>query len=96
MVAHIFWTSLALKDLSDIREYIQKDNPRAGRQEAGKIKSSVERLKSFPLSGRPSPDILGVREVVKNPYRIFYRVRSKNIEILRIYHEKRNLTGIAL
>lgn len=89
MAAHIFWTPLALKDLSNIREYIQKDNPRASKKEAGKIKVSVERLKRFPLSGRPSPDILGVREIVKNPYRIFYRVRSKNVEILRIYHDKR-------
>ena len=90
MAVHIFWTPLALKDLSGIREYIQKDNPRASKKEAAKIKVSVERLKRFPLSGRSSPDILGVREIIKNPYRIFYRVGSKNIEILEINHEKRN------
>lgn len=87
----IQWTSLALKDLSNIKVYIQKDKPIAAKQEAGRIKKSLERLARFPESGRKSLDILGVREVISGNYRIFYQIRNSKIEILRIYHGKRNI-----
>ncbi len=89
MIRKIQWTSLALKDLSEIKEYIQKDKPIAARQEAGKIRKSVERLARFPESGRKSLDIPGVREIVSGNYKIFYRVKNQKIAILRIYHGKR-------
>lgn len=89
MARKIRWTSLALKDLLEIKEFIQRDNPPAAKREARRIKRSVERLARFPESGRKSPDIPSVREVIAGNYRIFYRTHLSQVEILRIYHGKR-------
>lgn len=85
------WTSLALQDLLEIKHYIQRDNPKAAKNEARKIKRSVERLERFPESGKKSEDIPSVREVISGNYRVFYQLHSSQVEILRVFHGKRRL-----
>lgn len=91
MALRIRWTSLALKDLLEVKEYIRRDNPQAAKRTALKIKKSVERLARFPESGKKSEDIPLVREVVSGNYRIFYRLHALRVEILRVYHGKRSV-----
>lgn len=86
----IQWTSLALKDLLSIKEYIRRDKPIAAKQEAQKIKKSVERLSRFPQSGRKVDRIPGIREVIIGNYCIFYRIHLSKIEILRVYHGRQD------
>jgi toxin ParE1/3/4 len=88
----LFWTSLALKDLLEIRQYIQRGNPKAAKAEAKNIKKSTERLQRFPESGKKSEHIPSVRELVSDHYRFFYRIHFSKVEILRIYHAKRRLS----
>lgn len=89
MKRRIRWSPLALRDLLEIRDYIRRDKPEAARAEADRIRRSVERLSSFPESGRNLEVIPGVREVVSGNYHIYYRVRPSQVEILRVYHGKR-------
>lgn len=90
MTLKVLWSSLALKDLLEIKEYIQRDNPKAGRLEAKKILKSVERLARFPLSGPQVIKIPSVRQVVSGNYHIYYRLHKSQVEILRVYHGKRD------
>ena len=85
------WTGLALRDLIEIKAYIQRDNPAAARKEAQKIKRSVEKLMRFPLAGRLLKKIPQVRQIVVSHYHIFYRCHGHSVEILRIYHQSRDI-----
>lgn len=85
----IFWTPLALKDLVEIRDFIQRDKPSAAKQEAKRIRKIVERLSQFPNSGRQVETIPTVREVIAGNYHVYYRILPSQVEILRVYHGKR-------
>ena len=86
----IFWTPLALRDLVEIRDFIQRDKPSAAKQEAKRIQKIVERLSQFPESGRRVETIPMVREVVAGNYHVYYCIRPLQVEILRVYHGKRS------
>ena len=88
MTLRLRWTSLALKDLEDIRDYIRKDKPVAAKKEALKIRKSVEKLSRFPRSGRLVKTIPSVREVIAGNYHVYYCLRTSQIQILRVYHGK--------
>ncbi len=68
-MAEIIWTEPALSDLNDIAEYIALENIVAAKQLVQTIFSKVERLETFPESGRIPPELahLSYREVVVNP-----------------------------
>jgi len=54
---------------------------------------AIERLAEFPQSGRVVPEFgeNSIREVIRRPCRIVYRVRPevRQIEIVRIWHAAR-------
>ncbi len=89
MKPKILWAPLAIQDLIQIKDYIQKDNPSAAKQQAEKIRKSAEKLIRFPQSGQKVSAIPGVRQVLAGNYYLFYRIQSSRIEILRVYHTKR-------
>lgn len=54
----------------------------------------VERLESFPESGRSvpeTPDRRDLREVVRGEYRIIYRLEPERLSILTVRHARRLL-----
>lgn len=56
---------------------------------------SVDRLEMFPLSGRVVPEInkQEIREVIFGNYRIVYRLREDEVEILTVHHGAQLLTA---
>lgn len=89
----IIWSPLAIDRVSEIAEYISKDNPRAA---AGWIEDIFEKvliLKSSLKMGRTVPEINSkeVREIIFGNYRIIYRIEKNNISILTIRHTKQIL-----
>jgi toxin ParE1/3/4 len=74
------WTRPALADFIEAQEYIARENPQAAQQ-----------LADNPDSGRAG-HIAGTREWVINgtPYLIVYRIQPPEIEILRLWHGRRN------
>ena len=74
-MAEIIWTEPALSDLNDIAEYIALKNVVAAKQLVQTIFAKVERLETFPESGRIPPELehLNYREVAASPCRIFYK-----------------------
>lgn len=86
----IRWTEPASDDLLGIVEWINARQPKAAESVGRRILTAVERLRSYPLRGRPgrSPD---TRELVISglPYLVVYSVDSPNAEtvnILRVLH----------
>lgn len=84
------WTRPALADLLEAQEHIAKDNPLAAHDVAQRVWDAAERLLDHPDIGRPG-HVAGTREwlVTRTPYLIVYRV-SEGIEILRIWHTRRD------
>ncbi|MFQ5639358.1 MAG: type II toxin-antitoxin system RelE/ParE family toxin [bacterium] len=87
-MARITWTDQALEDLDAICEFIARDAPRYAQVFADRIFESVERLESFPKSGRmvPELEIETLREIIFGNYRIVYRITDNEVEILTVFH----------
>ena len=92
----IVWSPQALKDLESIRDYIAQDSVRYADLVVARIVSSVERLRSFPESGRVVPELNRpeIREVIVRPYRVVYRIRPSAVEIATVFRASRLLPGL--
>ena len=82
----------AAEDLEHICEWIERDNPEAGRRVARTIYDECGRLKDFPNLGRASLRMAGRRELTfaPLPYIVVYQVKPDAIEISRIFHGAQN------
>ena len=85
----IVWTHAAIRDLVQIRRYIERDNPLAASRVAAQILRSVNRLVDHPQIGWIGR-LSGTRELVinKTPYVVPYRAQGKTIELLRVIHSR--------
>lgn len=87
----LLWTRVALRQLSEAREYIEIDNPAAAARQIDTIELSANRLRAFPMMGR-----MGVRSgtrefpVPGTPYILVYRVIDDAVQILAVLHGARN------
>jgi plasmid stabilization system protein ParE len=72
---------------------IALDKPMAALNWAESIQKSVNKLKEFSQLGREVPKVkkAGIRELLKENYRIIYRTESNCIFILAIKHTKQLL-----
>lgn len=97
-MAEIVWTGAALADLNDIAEYIALDNVVAAKQLVNTVYTKVDRLKTFPESGRIPPELeyLSYREVIVDPCRIFYKVENDNAIILNVMRAEQDLRRFLL
>ncbi len=88
----VTYSRRALRQLEDIHAYIDKRDPRAAREVAGRIRGLCEHLGEFPGIGTQT-DRQGVRilPVVRYPYNIFYMILPEldEVRILRIRHGAR-------
>jgi toxin ParE1/3/4 len=82
------WSPLALARVSEIASYIALDKPPAAETWVDGLFESVERLKSYPKSGRKVPEvgIERIREIVYGGYRVIYGVdeRAGKISVLTV------------
>ncbi len=87
----IVWSPQAIADVESIRDYISRDSPHFGALVARHIVDAVERLRSFPESGRIVPEFgePTLREVLWRNYRIVYRSSPRAVEIVTVFHGAR-------
>ena len=92
-MAAVIWTEKSVADLEDIFDYIAIDSPFYAQHQVEKIIASVERLLTFPDSGRHLPEFpeSPLREIIVDPYRIVYRTTNSKIFIVAVIHGKRLL-----
>ncbi|HEY3139451.1 MAG TPA: type II toxin-antitoxin system RelE/ParE family toxin [Blastocatellia bacterium] len=81
------WTRAAIRDLTNARKYIARENPDAAREIALKIVDASERVIQFPEVGRVGR-ASGTRELVVSgtPYLIVYRLKKNAVHFLRVLH----------
>lgn len=85
----IFWTEQARSDLAAIRAFITQDSPHYASVVVSQLIAATDQLTTFPESGRAVPEFEDplVREIVRRPYRIVYRLEgSDQVHILTIHH----------
>ena len=87
MPVEIVWSALARARLQEIRAYVARDKPEAAERLAMRIVAVAEALRAHPYLGRAGAEP-GTRELVigGTPYIVIYRVRSKRVTILTIWH----------
>lgn len=90
--ARIRWSAEAVDDLTAIHDYIARDSPRYAAATAARLVGAVDRLRTFPESGRIVPELgdPAVREVIYGNYRIMYEVWPGGwVDILTVLHAAR-------
>jgi toxin ParE1/3/4 len=92
-LARIVWTQSAVEELTSALEYIERNSPLAAGRIADEVAEACQQLSRFPQSGRRLPErpAEGVRELILRPYRLIYRIRDEDVEILSFYHGARQL-----
>ena len=91
----LVWSPRAIADVESIRSYIAMDSPTYADLVVRRIVASVERLATFPESGRMVPELgrSEIREVIVRPFRVVYRTRGGRVEIATVFHGARLLGG---
>lgn len=84
----VYWTRIALRHLRAVHDYIALDSIRHARQVVDRITRRSEQLSTFPLSGAEVPEYGDptIREVLYRSYRVIYRVRSHQIDVVAVVH----------
>lgn len=87
----VVWTDLAVLRLLEIEAYLARRNPVAAAALADELVARSETLGLQPEMGRRIPELPGadLRELVVAPYRIVYRLRGSEIQVITAYHGRR-------
>jgi plasmid stabilization system protein ParE len=94
MAVAVVWSVTALQELSDIRQYLEKNaSPEAATRVTREIVRSTRRLRQFPDSGRIVPEYerTDLRELIVLSYRVIYRRTDDAAEVAHIVHTRRSL-----
>ncbi len=85
----------AIRDVDDIWLHIAADDPAAATRMVERLAAGVARLADFPESGPARPEIgAGARSIVVGRYLVLYRITGKYVEIVRVIHGAREITGL--
>ena len=87
------WTENAIGHLVNIYEYIAINSPTYGRRMVDRITRRSEQIAEQPHSGRKVPeyDADDIRELIEKPYRIIYRIKPNQIDVVAVVHGARLL-----
>ena len=90
----ILWTREALRQLTEIEDFVAKDNAERAAKFVDEIIAHAESLlPGEPRIGRTVPEIANpdIRELLFKKYRIVYRVSKNTVEILTVFEGHRLL-----
>ncbi len=84
----IHWTQNAVEHLVNIYEYIALNSPTYAKGMVDKITRRSEQIADQPLSGRKVPEYQAddIRELIEKPYRIIYRLKADQIDVIAVIH----------
>lgn len=87
----ISYTPESIDDFKRLRAFIEVKNPLAAQRTATSILKGISQLKMFPYLGvevqqAPNPEI--IRDLIIGHYIARYLIRSRKIEILRVWHHR--------
>ena len=80
------WLKVALENMATIADYIAQDKPDRATSFVREIREKTLVLADFPSVGRAGR-VAGTRELIAHKnFLVIYRVKGKNIEIIRVRH----------
>lgn len=90
----VHWTENAIGHLVNIYEYIAINSPTYGKRMVDRSTRRSEQIVIHPISGRRVPEYEAedIRELIETPYRIIYRIKPDQIDVLAVIHGVRLLT----
>ncbi|MBF0168130.1 MAG: type II toxin-antitoxin system RelE/ParE family toxin [Alphaproteobacteria bacterium] len=89
---HAFFLPAAKRDLFQIADFIEQENPGRGLSFADEIEAACQLWATIPQAGRERGDIAeGLRSFPHGSYIVFYRAGETGITIVRILHGMRDL-----
>ena len=92
----VYWTEDAVRDRTQIYNFIAQDNPDAAARLDQNFSSAATRLAEFPLIGRPGI-IPGTRELRPHEnYRLVYEIQDGAIFIQSVVHIARRWPPLSL
>jgi len=98
MAFELIWSPSARLDVKDIAVFIAEDSPLSAGRFVRRVFQAVERLSDFAEPGRMVPEFgdPDIREVIRKPCRIVYRINRSDgtIEIVRVWHAARGTLDI--
>ena len=92
MAARVSIAESALRDLEDVREwYASQSAQETGEGLVREIVQSLAQLVQFPESGRVVPEFgqPSLRELVRPPFRIVYRLDGDRVRVVRVWRSER-------
>ncbi|NHZ72471.1 MAG: type II toxin-antitoxin system RelE/ParE family toxin [Aquificales bacterium] len=89
----VHWTNTAIEHLLAIYEHISQNSPLYAQRMVDRLTRRSEQIAAFPKSGRKLPEYEAgdIREVIEKPYRIIYRIKSEQIDVLAVIYSTRAL-----
>jgi len=97
-VKQLIWSALSRRHLAAIEAYIARDSPGNAQRFVARLSRAPKRLEVFPLGGRLVPEWEKTKlfEIPYGEYRIIYQVLEKEVEIVAVFHCKRDLSEIEI
>ncbi|HEX7544847.1 MAG TPA: type II toxin-antitoxin system RelE/ParE family toxin [Candidatus Limnocylindrales bacterium] len=92
MTAQVTFSESAVRDLQDPTEWYRAQSAlEVGERLIREIFASVDQLATFPASGRVVPefDQPSLREIIRPPFRIVYRVDGERVRVVRVWRSER-------
>lgn len=92
-MTRVHWTPQASDDLHAIHDHVSRDSAGAAKLLVARLIVAVDQLEAFPESGRVVPEFAdpALRELLRGSYRIVYRLRGPDAEIITVHHAARPL-----
>jgi len=89
----VHWTNTALNNLRAIHEYTAQNSKIYADRLIDRLTQRSEQIGLFPRSGRMVPEYRrdDIREVIERPYRIIYRLKENQIDVLAVVHGARRM-----
>lgn len=88
------WRPAARSDAVDLWRWIAADSPRAANRLFERLDEVAALLAENPLLGRSRDDLAaGLRSMPVGPCVIFYRPTDAGVDIVRVLHGRRDITG---
>jgi plasmid stabilization system protein ParE len=71
-----------------IYEHIAHNSRLYAQRMIDRLTNRSEQIAAFPRSGRmvPEDEVPDIREVIEKPYRIIYRIKEDQIDVLAVVH----------
>ena len=97
-MVQVRWTPQAYEDLEAICLFIARDSPQMAATFADRVLRATDRLGGFPRLGRVVPELgtENLREILVGSYRVVYRIKDEQVQLLTIRHGARLLDATIL